>query len=193
MRRRLPLYLVALAGLVTVAAGAGPVLAWTPDTQVAIAKHGTTLAPIDLHNQLATNRFQLGGRTISLADIRVPLFVLGTETDHVAPWHSVYKIHQLTQAELTFALTSGGHNAGVVSGPEHPRRRHRVHTRKPGDKYRDPESWMEEAEVQAGSWWPMWDRWLDAHTSAQVEPPAMGAPRKGLKPLRDAPGEYVFA
>ncbi len=88
--------------------------------------------------------------------------------------------------------TSGGHNAGVVSGPEHPRRRYRVHTRAAGDKYIDPDTWMEENEPQPGSWWPLWDKWLDQRSSARVAPPSMGAPRKGLKPLRDAPGEYVF-
>ena len=102
------------------------------------------------------------------------------------------KIHQLTQGELTFALTSGGHNAGVVSGPEHPRRRYRVHTRKPGDKYIDPNTWLQDREVHPGSWWPVWDRWLDQHMSAQVDQPTMGAARRGYKPLRDAPGEYVY-
>ena len=168
-------------------------MSWNADgTRMPYRMHTQYLEQLYLHNQLATNRFKLGGRTISLMDIRVPLFVLGTETDHVAPWQSVYKIHALTQAELTFTLTSGGHNAGVVSGPEHPRRRYRVHTRKVGDKYLDPDAWMEDMEVVPGSWWPSWDKWLDGHTSKQVSPPAMGAPRKGLKPLSDAPGEYVF-
>ena len=53
---------LALAGLVALAAGSGPVLAWTPNTQVAIAKHGTTLAPVDLHNQMERHeaRFREG-------------------------------------------------------------------------------------------------------------------------------------
>jgi polyhydroxyalkanoate synthase len=168
-------------------------MSWNADgTRMPYQMHTEYLEQLYLQNQLATNRFKLGGRTISLADIRVPMFVLGTETDHVAPWKSVYKILSLTQTELTFTLTSGGHNAGVVSGPEHPRRRYRVHTRKVGDKFIDPETWMDELEPNAGSWWPSWSTWLDGHTSEQVSPPTMGAPRKGLKPLSDAPGEYVF-
>ena len=168
-------------------------MSWNADgTRMPYRMHSEYLEQLYLHNQLATNKFTLGGRIISMGDIRTPMFVLGTETDHVAPWHSVYKIHQLSQSDLTFALTSGGHNAGVVSGPEHPRRRYRVHTRKAGDKYMDPNTWQEKMEIQPGSWWPMWDKWLSERSSTQIKPPAMGAPRRGLKPLRDAPGEYVF-
>ncbi len=168
-------------------------MSWNADgTRMPYRMHSEYLEQLYLHNQLATNKFTLGGRVISLSDVRAPMFVLGTETDHVAPWQSVYKIHQLTRNELTFALTSGGHNAGVVSGPDHPRRRHRVHTRKPDDKYMDPDTWMDTMDVRPGSWWPMWNQWLDQRSSASVAPPSMGAPRKGLKPLGDAPGEYVF-
>jgi polyhydroxyalkanoate synthase len=175
------------------AASLNDLMSWNADgTRMPYRMHSEYLEQLYLHNDLARNRFRLGGRVISLSDIRVPLFVLGTETDHVAPWLSVYKIHQLTNGDLTFALTSGGHNAGVVSGPEHPRRRYRVHTRAQGDKYIDPQAWMEQTDVQPGSWWPMWDKWLDQRSAAGVAPPSMGAPRRGLKPLRDAPGEYVF-
>ncbi len=168
-------------------------MSWNADgTRMPARMHTEYLTQLYLENQLSQNKFKIGGRTISLSDIRAPLFVLGTETDHVAPWKSVYKIHQLTQGELTFALTSGGHNAGVISGPEHPRRHYRIHTRLSGDKYIDPDTWLEDEEPNPGSWWPVWDKWLDQRTSTQVKPPTMGASRKGYKPLRDAPGEYVL-
>jgi len=120
------------------------------------------------------------------------MFLLGTETDHVAPWKSVYKLVSLTHNELTFALTSGGHNAGVVSGPQHPRRRYRLRVRKPGGKYIEPSQWMASTQPEQGSWWPAWNAWLDERTSSKVAPPQLGAPRRGLKPIREAPGEYVF-
>ncbi len=168
-------------------------MAWNADgTRMPFRMHQEYLEKLYLNNELARNKFRVDGRVISLGDIGIPLFVLGTETDHVAPWHSTYKFHDLTRVELTYCLTSGGHNAGVISGPSHPRRRHRIGTRKPGDRYVDPDAWLAQNEPLQGSWWPSWNDWLDARTSEQVPPPKMGASRKGYRILRDAPGEYVF-
>jgi polyhydroxyalkanoate synthase subunit PhaC len=123
----------------------------------------------------------------------VPFFVVGTETDHVAPWRSVYKTRALTRSsDYTFLLTSGGHNAGIISGPTHPRRRHRLLTWNDPTTVLSPERWLEMAEMRAGSWWPSWLQWLRAHSSErQVAPPAIGMPERGYRVLGDAPGDYV--
>ncbi|WP_049796408.1 hypothetical protein [Cupriavidus necator] len=83
-------------------------------------------------------------------------------------------------------LTSGGHNAGIVSEPDHPRRRFRITTRPPGEPYRSPERFLAEAERHAGSWWPAWSNWLARASSEQcrARDPAPHA-------LCNAPGEYV--
>jgi polyhydroxyalkanoate synthase len=168
-------------------------MSWNADgTRMPYRMHSEYLKTLYLENQLGCNKFEVEGCPVAVSDIRVPLFVLGTETDHVAPWKSVFKLHDLTQGELTFVLTSGGHNAGVVSGPQHPRRRYRAHTRKPGDRYMAPDTWLENNEPVQSSWWPYWDKWLDAHSTTEIAPPSMGASRKGYKVLRDAPGEYVM-
>jgi polyhydroxyalkanoate synthase len=129
---------------------------------------------------------------VALGDLTVPIYCLGTETDHVAPWRSVYKIHLLTDAEVTFALTTGGHNAGVVSPPAHPGRSYRVRTRPADGKYVDPDVYLVRAERHAGSWWPHWQAWLAEHSGAPAVPPRMGAPDQGHVPLCDAPGQYVM-
>ncbi len=168
-------------------------MAWNADgTRMPYRMHSEYLRRLYLDNDLAEGRFKVEGEPVDLDAIEVPLFVVGTETDHVAPWRSVYKIHRLTRSDLTFLLTSGGHNAGIISGPSHPRRHHRLRTRAAGEGSLTPDRWLAETDVSPGSWWPAWNAWLDAGMSGERKPPGMGAPRKGYGPLRDAPGKYVF-
>src|SRR6185437_7775237 len=102
-----------------------------------------------------------------------------------------YKAHLVPNNDLTFVLTSGGHNAGIVSEPGRPGRTYQVRTRRANDRYVDPETWQAETPVSQGSWWPEWQAWLSQHSSKQAPPPPMGAPAKGYKARRDAPGSYV--
>jgi polyhydroxyalkanoate synthase len=170
-------------------------MAWNADgTRMPCRMHSEYLRELYLNNALARGEFVAEGRRIALSDIRLPMFVVGTETDHVAPWKSVYKARGLTRStDYTFLLTSGGHNAGIVSGPEHPRRRHRVRTWLNAQESLSSEEWFESTEPRQGSWWPVWQQWLVQHSAAdQVAPPSMGSERAGYRPICDAPGEYVF-
>jgi len=176
--------------------GVNDLMAWNADgTRMAYRMHTDYLHQLYLNNDLAEGRYVANGTQLSLSDVTVPMFVVGTETDHVAPWRSVYKVGRLVRsADYTFCLTSGGHNAGIISGPQHPRRRHRVHTTRAGGRLLSPDRYLEKVEPQPGSWWPTWANWLDEHSSARkVPPPSMGAPKQGLKPLCAAPGTYVLA
>ena len=166
---------------------------WNADaTRMPYRQHSEYLRRLFLDNDLAEGRFPAGGRPVALSDIRTPIFSVATETDHVAPWRSVYKVHLLTDAEVTFLLTSGGHNAGIVSEPGHARRRYRVTTKRHDDRYVDPDRWLETAESKEGSWWPEWIAWLGARSGAPVPPRHVGAPHAGYAPLADAPGSYVL-
>ena len=168
-------------------------MAWNADgTRMPWRMHSEYLYRLYLDNELATNRFPVGGKLIRLSDISVPMFVVGTEADHVAPWKSVYKVDNLVRSDdLTFLLTAGGHNAGIVAGPVHPKRHYRVRTRRLADPHLAPEDWMEAATKRDGSWWPAWQTWLVAHSRGKSKPPAMGAPRAGFRVIEDAPGKYV--
>lgn len=167
---------------------------WNSDqTRMPYRMHSQYLRGLFLENRLTAGRYAVEGKVIALKDIDVPMFVVGTETDHIAPWRSVYKVNLFTGNELTFVLTNGGHNAGIVSEPGH-RGRHYLHAiRKRGDRYVDPDSWFARATQSEGSWWPEWVAWLEARSSrTRVPPPGMGAPARGLLPLGPAPGLYIY-
>lgn len=166
-------------------------MAWNADgTRLPYRMHTDYLRSLYLDNALAKAEFVSEGRKVDLAAIRLPMFVVGTETDHVAPWQSVYKARRLTRSsDYTFLLTSGGHNAGIISGPVHPRRRHRVHTWHNETDALAPEAWLDSTAPTPGSWWPVWQRWLAEHSSRErVAPPKCEPVATGP----DAPGEYVF-
>jgi polyhydroxyalkanoate synthase len=166
-------------------------MAWNADaTRLPARMHSEYLRQLFLHDDLAENRYRVGGQLVSLADVRLPVFLVGTLTDHVAPWRSVYKLHYLSPTEITFVLTSGGHNAGIVSPPGHPKRHYQLLTSAASAPRLDPDRWLASAPDNPGSWWPAWHEWLRAHSGKPVKPPRMGLPRE--HPLDDAPGRYVL-
>jgi polyhydroxyalkanoate synthase len=168
-------------------------MAWNADaTRMPYEMHSEYLRRLFLDNDLAEGRFHADGKAIALPDIRVPIFAVGAERDHVAPWRSVYKIQLLTDTEVTYLLTTGGHNAGILSEPGRKRGGYQVMTKRADDRYADPEEWTKIAPHKEGSWWPEWSTWLVARSGDPVAPPSIGAPAAGYAPLCDAPGTYVL-
>jgi polyhydroxyalkanoate synthase len=163
-------------------------MAWNADsTRMPYRMQAEYLQRLYLDNELAAGRFLVDGRPAAIQNIRAPIFAVGTERDHVAPWRSVYKIHYLSDTDVTFLLTSGGHNAGIVSEPGHAGRRFRVALTRAADPCLGPDEWVEAAEARDGSWWGAWVAWLAERSSPErVAPPPMGPD------LADAPGRYVL-
>ena len=167
-------------------------MAWNADgTRMPARMHGEYLRRLYLHNDLSAGKYQVDGRPVALRDIHAPIFAVGTERDHVAPWRSVYKINLFADSEVTFLLTSGGHNVGIVSDPAYPESSYQTATRGRDEPYLDPESWVQQAPRARGSWWPEWQRWLERHSGARTAPPEMGCAAAGYPVLDDAPGQYV--
>ncbi|MET0528226.1 MAG: alpha/beta fold hydrolase [Microvirga sp.] len=168
-------------------------MAWNADaTRMPYRMHTDYLEQLFLDNDLAEGRFRVDGQPIAISDIRAPIFAVGTERDHVAPWRSAFKIHLLADTDVTFLLTSGGHNAGIVADPDQHGGRFQVLTKSATDRYLDPDAWTRIAPWHEGSWWPEWTRWLAAHSGKPMQPPAMGEPSHGYSALCDAPGTYVL-
>jgi len=168
-------------------------MAWNADaTRMPYKMHSEYLHRLFLNNDLFAGRYKVNGRPISLGDIRTPIFAVATETDHVAPWKSVYKINLIADPDVTFLLTNGGHNAGIVSEPGHKGRHYRVAHRPAGTNYMDADNWFMSNPSIDGSWWPAWAGWLEQHASGMVPPPPFGTTKKGYPPLGPAPGYYVL-
>lgn len=162
--------------------------AWNADaTRMPCKMHSEYLDKLFLHNDFAEGRYKVEGKTVAPENIRLPIFAVGTEKDHVAPWRSVHKIHLMVNGDITFVLAAGGHNAGIVSEPGHAGRAYRLLETRAGAPYVDPDLWLAQAQKREGSWWESWGGWLQQRSTAeQIAPPP---PKARLGP---APGRYVF-
>jgi len=161
-------------------------MAWNADaTRMPYRMHSEYLRRLFLNNDLAEGRFVVAGKPVALTDIRVPTFAVGTVRDHVAPWRSTYKIHLQTDTEVTYLLTTGGHNAGIVSEPGHDGRSFQVMTKKPEDHYLSPETFGRGTAR---------GRLLVATMGGLARCALRGLRRStsGYPPLGDAPGTYVL-
>jgi polyhydroxyalkanoate synthase len=160
---------------------------WNADaTRMPYRMHSEYLHRLFLKNSLASARYIVDGHPVALTDIHIPIFAVGTMTDHVAPWRSVYKIIPLSDTEVTFLLTSGGHNAGVVSPPGMHGRSYQIATHAPDTPYVAPETWLAVNALHEGSWWPAWEGWLAQRAGPLTAPPPP------VPALCDAPGIYVL-
>jgi poly[(R)-3-hydroxyalkanoate] polymerase subunit PhaC len=158
------------------------VLAWNADgTNLPAAMHSQFLRACYLENRLASGELELDGTAIDLARVETPLYVLGCERDHIAPWKTAYATTQLVGGERRFVLGSSGHIAGMVNPPGNPKAAYWEGDQTPAD----PDGWLRGATRREGSWWEDWSAWTSAHAGERVPSPTLpdGDP---------APGRYVF-
>ncbi|SMF20611.1 polyhydroxyalkanoate synthase [Tistlia consotensis] len=162
-------------------------LYWNSDsTRMPAAMHSFYLRRMYQENRLVQpGGITLKGVPIDLGRIRLPVFMLSTREDHIAPWKSTYALTQHVSGPCKFVLAASGHIAGVVNPPSSGKYSHWTSTRNP----KDPDAWFRAAKEVPGSWWPEWAKWLGKHAGAKV--PARRPGDGKLKPLEDAPGRYV--
>jgi polyhydroxyalkanoate synthase len=171
----------------------GALASWNADaTRMPYRQHSEYLHQLYRDNALARGCYLVDSKPVALQDIRLPVFCLGTQRDTVVPWRTAYKLHLLMRGEVTFCLSSGGHNVGVVNPPGPVAgRSYQLATHGVDERYIDPDSWLKAAPRHEGSWWPAWQGWLARRSGKRVAPPAMGNDAAGYPALDDAPGQYV--
>jgi polyhydroxyalkanoate synthase len=162
-------------------------LYWNSDsTRMPARMHSFYLRQMYQQNKLIEpGGITLAGVKIDLRRIAIPVYLLATREDHIAPWTSTYRATQVYQGPTRFVLAASGHIAGVVNPPEAGKYSHWVNTELPAS----PDAWFAGATELAGSWWPDWHRWLQGLAPETV--PARQPGSGKLKPIEPAPGSYV--
>lgn len=166
------------------------VLFWNTDnTRLPLKMHSYYLREFYLKNKLSKkNALTLAGRKIDISRITQPVYIIGTEQDHITPWKSAFRTSHLIKGPVRFVLATSGHIIGVLSPPvDPPKRRYWVSD---VSKTMDAEEWRSNTEKIPGSWWIDWVNWLTPQCGNKVAPPPLG--NEQYPQLAKAPGTYVM-
>ena len=140
-------------------------------------------------DQFAKGVFPVFGQPVTPADIRLPVFSVACETDHIAAWRSSFTgFSHLASRDKTFVLSESGHVAGIVNPPS---RQKYGHWTSAAPARAGADGWKAAAEFHQGSWWPRWAKWLSARSGAMQ--PARNFADAAVDPDDLAPGLYVRA
>jgi polyhydroxyalkanoate synthase len=164
-------------------------LYWNADgTRMTRAAHSFYLRNTYVENRLMQpGGVTLAGVPLDLRDIRLPVYAVGAERDHIVPWDAAWQVTRLVGGEVRFVLANSGHIAGIINPPGG---KGYYFTAPDGPPAVDAKLWREGAERHDGSWWTDWTAWLAERSGKKVKPPGLGSKRH--PPLADAPGTYVL-
>jgi len=167
----------------------GPLDAWLADaTRMPARMHGEYLRQLFMENSFTHGELSVDGEYVAVKDIQIPVFALGAERDHIAPWRSVHRIGLHGNSEMTFVLSGGGHNSSVVSPPGKAGAYYFTGPSIGMARHIEPDAWLAAAGRKEGSWWPEWLAWLIARTGSG-QTASLPLPSQILGP---APGTYVL-
>ena len=166
------------------------VLYWNMDTtRMPYAMHAWYLRELYLHNRLIDkDALTVAGEPIDLGRITQPVYAVGAEDDHIAPWRQTFKTLNHVSGPKRFVLSSSGHILGIVNPPVDPPKRH--FWVGPVRRTDTADGWQGGASHQTGSWWPAWMEWLKPQCGGLVDAPPVAT--EAFPALADAPGTYVL-
>ena len=161
-------------------------LVWNKDsTRMPARMHSQYLRSCYLHNEFARGEFEIDGRKLEPGKVDIDTYVLSAVDDHIVPWVSGYRTTQLFSGNSRFVLSTSGHIAGIVNPPG-PKPKHWTNDAHPAD----PHEWKNTAQLQDGTWWEDWAKWIAKQGGPKVAPPReLGS--KDHPPIEAAPGSYV--
>lgn len=166
------------------------VLFWNMDTtRMPAAMHQWYLREFYLNNNLIKkDALVVAGEKIDLGRIVQPVYAVSAADDHVAPWRQTFRINNVVSGPKRFVLSSSGHILGIVNPVVTPPKRE-YHVGSP-ERHDTPDSWLERAESNQGSWWEDWMEWLKPQSGKLVK--AGPVATKAYPALAEAPGTYVL-
>lgn len=161
-------------------------LFWNSDqTRMPKTLHMFYLRKFYKENLLSKGELVMGGETLDMGKIKVPVYVQSSRDDHIVPYRSAYRGALLYGGPTTFTMAGSGHIAGVINAPVAKKYQHWTNSALPGAV----EEWISGAVEHPGSWWPHWAAWLAEKSGKMV--PARDPARGAFAPLEDAPGSFV--
>jgi len=162
-------------------------LYWNSDgTRMARTAHSWYLRNTYVENNLIKpGMVQLKGESLDLGKVKLDIYAVGAERDHIVPWDAAWRIRQLISGKVRYVLASSGHIAGMINPPGGKS----TYWTNDAD-VNTPARWRETAERHDGSWWTDWAAWLAEHSGERGGPPPLGS--NAYPPIEDAPGSYVL-
>ena len=161
-------------------------LVWNSDsTRMPKANHSFYLRNCYLENNLTKGKITLSNVRLDLKNVTIPIYNLAAKEDHIAPAKSVFNGAKFFGGDMRYVVSGSGHIAGVVNPAGKPKYQYWTGPR-PSGAFED---WMTKTTEHPGTWWLDWIVWLAAQAPEMV--PARQPGDGKLKPLCDAPGEYV--
>ncbi len=156
----------------------------------------STRMPAEMHSFYIRNMYQknllsqpggieMCGTPIDLRQVDIPVHIISTKEDHIAPWKGTYVATQLYTGDTTFTLAGSGHIAGIVNPPSAKKYGYWSNPEHPAD----PDEWFAGGTHHEGSWWPQWGKWIAKQSGRKVKARSPGS--KDAPILEDAPGSYV--
>lgn len=131
-------------------------------------------------------RMTLDGTPLDLRPLDCDKFFVGGLSDHITPWKACYRSALDFKGNTEFVLSNSGHMQTMLNTPGKRGASFFTSDAMPVDA----EQWLQDAELQEGSWWPYWASWVQPRSLAMKAAPKRPGNKRYPAGVA-APGSYV--